>query len=94
MAILSCRRIPLAILLYEKFKHLTDHFTSKHTAFEHSAACLSVVLELLPGVVTFAILWHTRRILDKNVNVNKSYNYPTTLWQSISTQIYVFLVLF
>ena len=28
MAILSMRQIPLAILLYEKFIHLTDHFFS------------------------------------------------------------------
>ena len=52
MAILLRRRIPLAILLYERFdtSH-TDHFTPKHTAFEHSAACLSVVFELLPGFI-------------------------------------------
>ena len=33
-------------------------------------------------------------MLDKNVTVNKNYSYPTTIWVSILTQIYVFLVLF
>ena len=36
--------------------------------------------------------------LDKNVNMNKNmnknYSYPTTIYESCSTQIYVFLVLF
>ena len=31
---------------------------------------------------------------DKNVTMNKNYSYPTTIWVSILTQIYVFLVLF
>ena len=33
-----------------------DHFTPQHTAFEQSVACLSVFLELLPGLIPFAIL--------------------------------------
>ena len=33
-----------------------DHFTPQHTAFEQSAACLSVFLELLPVLIPFAIL--------------------------------------
>ena len=32
--------------------------------------------------------------LDKNVTINKNYSYPTTIWVSILTQIYVFRVLF
>ena len=32
------------------------HFTPQHTAFEQLAACLSVFLELLPGLIPFAIL--------------------------------------
>ena len=35
-----------------------DLFTPQHTAFEQSAAYLSVFLELLPGLIPFAILWH------------------------------------
>ena len=31
-----------------------DHFTPQHTAFEQSAACQSVFLELLPGLIAFA----------------------------------------
>ena len=34
----------------------TDHITPQHTAFEYSAACLSFVCELLPGLIPFAIL--------------------------------------
>ena len=67
---------------------------AQQTAFEHSVACLSVVFELLPGFIPFAILWHSRGILDKNVNMNNNYRYPTTICESILTQIYVFLVLF
>ena len=71
----------------------TDHFTPQHTDFEHLAACLSVVFELLPGFIPFTILWHIGWILDKNVTMNKNYSYPTTIWVSIFAQIYVFLVL-
>ena len=30
----------------------------QHTAFEQSAACLSVFLDLLPGLIPYAILRH------------------------------------
>ena len=33
-----------------------DHFTAKHTAFEQSTACVSVVFALLPGFIPFVIL--------------------------------------
>ena len=33
-----------------------DHFTPHHTAFEQSTACLSVLIESLPGLIPFAIL--------------------------------------
>ena len=33
-----------------------DHFTPQHTAFEQSAACLSVFLELLPGLIPLIML--------------------------------------
>ena len=49
MAILSRRRIPLSILLYEQFIHLTKNLLRPNiTAFENLAACLSVIFELLP----------------------------------------------
>ena len=47
----------MATLLYEQDIHITsDHFTPQHTAEEQSEACFSVFLELLPGVIPFAIL--------------------------------------
>ena len=44
----------MATLLYEQFipSHV-DHLTPQHTAVEQSAARLSVVLELLPGLILF-----------------------------------------
>ena len=39
------------IVVWTVFTSHIDHFTPKHTAFEHSAACLSVVFELLPGYI-------------------------------------------
>ena len=37
--------------------------------------------------------WHAELILDKNVNMNTNYGYPTTMYESILAQMYVFLVL-
>ena len=82
------------IIVWKIYTSHTDHFTPQQTAFLHSAACLLVVFELLPGFIPFTILWHIGWILDKNVTVNKNYSYPTTIWVSILTQIYVFLVWF
>ena len=82
------------IVVWTIYTSHTDHFTFQHTAFEHSVACLSVVFELLPGIIQFTLLWHIGGILDKNVTMNNNYSYPTTIWVSILTQIYVFLVLF
>ena len=49
-----------AILLYKQFIHLTQiTLRPQHTVFEYSAACLSFIFELLPGLIPFAILWHT-----------------------------------
>ena len=33
-------------------------------------------------------------MLDKNVNMNINYNYPTTMHESITAQMYIFLMLF
>ena len=33
-----------------------DHFMHQHTAIEQSAACLSVFLELLPGLIPLTML--------------------------------------
>ena len=83
-----------SIVVWTNYTSHRDHFTSQHTAFEHLAACLSVVFKLLPGFILFTILWHIGWILGKNVTMNKNYSYPTTIWVSILTQIYIFIVLF
>ena len=56
MAILSRKYILLAILMYEQFIHNTqiDLRTNTYTVFEYSAACLSLICELLPGLIPFA----------------------------------------
>ena len=55
--ILSRRRIPLAILIHKQFIHSTQIILSPNIIFfEHSAACLSVVFELLPGSIPLTIL--------------------------------------
>ena len=46
------------IVVWTIYTSHTDHFTPQHTAFERSAACLSVVFELLPDFVPFTILRH------------------------------------
>ena len=46
MAILVGRLILLALFLYEKF----IHHMPKHTVLKYSAACLSVIFKLLPGL--------------------------------------------
>ena len=88
---LSRRLIILTILLYNQFIHHTQINLRPN---KHSAACLSVIFELHPALTPFASLWHAGRILDKNVNINMNYSYPTTMYESKSTQRYVFLVLF
>ena len=42
----------------------TDHFTPQQTIFEHLAAWLSVVFELLPGFIPFTILWQAGWVLE------------------------------
>ena len=48
--------------------------------------------ELLPALILFALFWHAGYMLDQNVNMNMSYSYPTTMYESILAQKYVFLV--
>ena len=54
----------------------------KHAVFECSTVCLSVIFELLPGLIPFASKWHAW-ILDKNVYINTSNSYLTTIYESI-----------
>ena len=44
------------IVVWTIYTSHTGHFTPQHTAFEHLAAGLSVVFELLPGFIPFTIL--------------------------------------
>ena len=44
--------MPLATLMYEEL----DQFTPQHKSFGQSAACLSVFLELLLGLIPFTML--------------------------------------
>ena len=69
---LSLIRISLAILLYEQFIHLRQMtlrpniklLSTQQHAYQ---SFLSYFL-----VYSFTTLWHTGRILDKNVNMNKN----------------------
>ena len=75
------------IVVWTIYTSHIDHFTPKHTAFEQSAACLSVFLELLPGLIPFAILRHAGCTLEKTICMIINYNYLTAIFRSILTQI-------
>ena len=75
------------IVVWTTYTSRIDHFTPQHTAFEQSAACLSVFLELLPGVIPLTMLWHAGWTLEKTICMNMTYNYSTTIFRSILTQI-------
>ena len=80
MAILSWIRIPLVILLYEQFIHLTQITLNPNIQLLSTQQhAYQSFLKLLPGFIPFTILWLSVLILDKNVNMNKNYNYPTTI---------------
>ena len=55
----------------------------KHAVFECSAVCLSVIFELLLGLIPFAPKWRDGLILDQNVYINMSNGYSTTMYESI-----------
>ena len=46
----------------------------KHIISQYSAAWLSDICELLPGLIHFALVWHEWCILDKNVYMKKNYD--------------------
>ena len=64
------------IVLWTIYTCNIDYFTPQHTAFEQSAACLSVFLELLPGLIPFAILWHAMWTLQKTFSLT----WTTIIW--------------
>ena len=75
------------IVVWTIYTSHMDPFTPQHTAFEQSAACLSVFLELHPGFVPFTILCHAGLTLEKTICMNINYNYLTAIFRSILTQI-------
>ena len=72
-----------------------DHFTPLHTAFEQLAACLSVYLEYLPGLIPFTILWHHGWTLGKKTVAS---TWTLIIWlrylEVFWPNKYVFLLLF
>ena len=68
-----------------------DHFTPQHTTLEQSPACLSVVFDLPPGFIPFAILRHAGWTLETNICMNMNYNYPTKIYKYFAW-MYKFLV--
>ena len=75
------------IVVWTTYTSHKDLFTPQHTAFEQSAACLSVFLELLPGLIPLTMLWHAGWTLEETIWMNMTYNYSTTIFKSILTQI-------
>ena len=55
------------IVVWTIYTSHIDHFTPQHTTFEQSTTCFSVFLELLPGFIPFAMLWHAGWTLEKNI---------------------------
>ena len=45
------------------------------------------LLELLPGLIPLTMLWHAGWTLAKTICMNMTYNYSTTIFRSILTQI-------
>ena len=74
------------IVVWTIYTYHIVHFMPQHTAFEQSAACLSVFLELLPGLIPLTMLCHARWTLEKTICMNMTYNYSTTIFRSILTQ--------
>ena len=53
----------------------------KDAVFECSVVCLSVIIELLPGLIPFTFKWHAGYILDKNNTLNIDYCFLTTIYE-------------
>ena len=48
--------------------------------------------ELLPGLIPFASKWRAGFILDKNVYINMSNSYLTTMYERSCAQQYLFVI--
>ena len=69
----------MAILLYEQYLLLTykDHVTPQHTAFEQSAACLSIVVSyflVLYGLQYWYTLGELQNILRSGLILSDIFN--------------------
>ena len=53
----------------------------KDAVFECSVVCLSVIIELLPGLIPLTSKWHAGLILDKNNTINTDYCFLTTNYE-------------
>ena len=52
----------------------------KDAVFECSVVCLSVIIELLPGLIPFTSKWHDGYILDKNDTLDIDYFFLSTIY--------------
>ena len=88
MAILSWRRIPLAILLSEHFKYLTQITLRPNkqllSTLQHANQSFLSCFLVVYGLAGWT--------LEKNIYMNMNYKYPTTIWVSFVAQMYIFLV--
>ena len=82
---LSRRRLPLATLLYEQFINLTKITLRPNIQLLNKYAYQS--FDTICNIVTS---WVNFR--KKNGYMNMNYNYPTTIYRSIFTQMFKFLV--
>ena len=46
------------------------------------------LFEFLPVLIPIALLWHAGLILDKNVNTNINFSYPTIMYERFLAQMY------
>ena len=46
------------IVVWAIYTSHSGQYMPKHAAFECSAVCLSVIIELLPGLIPFTSKWH------------------------------------
>ena len=53
----------------------------KDAVFECSVVCLSVIIELLLGLIPFTSKWHAGLILDKNNSLNIDYCFLSTIYE-------------
>ena len=92
MAILSRRLILLAILLYEQFVHHTQINLRPNTQLlstqQHAYQSFLITFWFNSVCVTEPRSVNFR----ENIYINMNYSYPTTMYESIFAQMYIFIV--